>query len=213
MDGPGELAVTASAMLPKRRRFVAFHRADRNFFLVFLLICWVGVIMGFAPAVTLRWNGHARFIAPLILKIHAVAFSSWLVLLTAQILLVRGKRAALHMKLGIAAFALVPIMVVSGYFSEAYTQRWHLAHPPNNFPFFILPIFWVLTFGSLATAALAVRKDPSAHKRLILLATTMIVGAAYDRWLGDALTTAFGDGIGGMLINEFAATDLILFGA
>jgi len=196
-----------------RSRFVAFHRADRNFFLIFLLVCWVGVIMGFAPAVSLRWNGHARFVAPPILKIHAAAFTAWLVLLTAQILLVRSKRTSIHMKLGVAAFALVPIMVVSGYFSEIYTQRWHIAHPPNNFPFFILPIFWMLSFGSLATAALLARKNPGAHKRLILLATTMIVGAAYDRWWGDALTAAFGDGMGGMLINEFAATDLILFGA
>jgi len=209
----GEVAVAAAAVLPKRRRFIAFHRADRNFFLIFLLVCWLGVIMGFAPAVTLRWNGHARFVAPLILKVHAVAFSTWLVLLTVQIWLVRRKNTALHMKLGLAAFALVPVMVVSGYFAEVYTQRWHIAHPPNNFPFFILPIFWVLTFGSLATAALAVRKDPGAHKRLILLATTMIVGAAYDRGWGDALTAAFGDGLGGMLVNEFAATDLILFGA
>ena len=41
----------------------------------------------------------------------------------------------------------------------------------------------------------------------------MIVGAAYDRWWGDALTQAFGDGLGGMLINEFAITDLIIFAA
>jgi uncharacterized membrane protein YozB (DUF420 family) len=209
----GEAAIAAASVLLKRRRFVAFHWADRNFFLIFLLICWVGVIMGFAPAVALRWNGHARFVAPLILKVHAVAFSAWLVLLTAQVLLVRAKHTALHMKLGLAAFALAPVMVVSGYFSEVYTQRWHVAHPPNNFQFFILPIFWMLSFGALATAALVARKNPAAHKRLIVLATTVIVGAAYDRWWGDALTAAFGDGLGGMLINEFGATDLILFGA
>ena len=113
---PVILAAPAPVELPKRRRFVAIHRADRNFFLIFLLICWIGVVMGFAPAVTLRWNGHARFVAPLILKIHAVAFCTWLLLLTAQILLVRYKRAGVHMKLGIAAFGLVPVMVVSGYF-------------------------------------------------------------------------------------------------
>jgi hypothetical protein len=209
----GEVAIEAAAVLPKQRRFLAFHRADRNFFLVFLLVCWIGVIVGFAPAVALRWNGHARFIAPLVLKVHAVAFCAWLLLLSAQILLVRAKHTTLHMKLGVAAFGLVPVMVLSGYFAEIYTQRWHVAHPPNNFPYFILPIFWMLTFGALATAALAARKSPPAHKRLILLATTMIVGAAYDRWWGDALTAAFGDGLGGMLVNEYAATDLILFGA
>jgi uncharacterized membrane protein len=213
MGGPGELAVTAARALPKRTRFVTFHRADRNFFLIFLLICWLGVIMGFAPPAMLRLSGHARFVAPLVLQVHALAFGSWLVLLTAQILLVRAKHAALHMKLGIAAFALVPVMAVSAYFSEIYTQRWHLAHPPNNYAFFIVPIFWVATFTGLATAALAARRNPSAHKRLILLATTVIVGAAYDRWWGDGLTAAFGDGLGGMLVNEFAATDFIFLGA
>lgn len=213
MDMPGELTVMPAAVSSKRPRFTAFHKADRNFFLIFLLICWLGVIMGFAPPAMQRFSGHARFPAPLILKIHAVAFSSWLALLTAQILLVRTRNTRLHMKLGMVAVALIPIMAVSAYLSEIYTQRWHLAHPPNNFAFFIMPIFWVATFTLLATAALIARRNPSAHKRLILLATTMIVGAAYGRWWGDALTRWFGDGIGGMLINTYTATNLIILGA
>ena len=134
-------------------------------------------------------------------------------LLTAQILLVRSKHTALHMKLGVIGVVLVPVMAISAYLSEIYTQRWHIAHPPNNFPFFILPIFWVVTFTALAGAALAAHKNPAAHKRLILLATTVIVGAAYGRWWGDALAAAFGDGLGGMLVNEFLPTNLILAGA
>lgn len=213
MGGSGELAATVTEVPPRRRRFVAFHRRDRNFFLIFLLVCWLGVIMGFTPPALLRFNGHARFAAPLVLKIHALAFSSWLALLTSQILLVRSKHTALHMKLGRVSVGLVPVMAISAYLSEIHTQRWYLAHGTNNFSFFILPIFWVVSFTSLATAAFLSRKNPSAHKRLILLATTMIVGAAYDRWLGDWLTGLFGDGLGGMLVNEYAATNFILFGA
>ena len=212
MEVPRELAVTPAAV-PSKPRFTEFHKADRNFFLIFLLICWLGVVMGFAPPAMQRFSGHARFPAPLILKIHAIAFSSWLALLTAQILLVRTRNTVVHMKLGMIATALIPIMAVSAYFSEIYTQRWHLAHPPNNFAFFIMPIFWVVTFTLLATAAFAARKNPSAHKRLILLATTIIVGAAYGRWWGDALARWFGDGLGGMLINTYAPTNLILLGA
>ncbi len=198
---------------PRRARFTAFHKADRNFFLIFLLICWLGVIMGFAPAAMQRFSGHARFPAPLILKIHAIAFSGWLALLTAQILLVRTRNTVLHMKLGVMAVALIPIMAVSAYYTEIYTQRWHLAHPPNNFAFFIVPIFDVVAFASLATAAVLIRKKPSAHKRLILLATTIIVGAAYGRWLGDALMNAVGDGFAGMLVNTYAGTNLLLLAA
>ena len=212
MATPGELTIAASAV-PARRRFVAFHKYDRNFFLIFLLICWVGVLLGFVPPAIQRFTGHARYVAPLILKVHAIAFSSWLLLLTAQILLVRSRNTALHMKLGVVGVALVPVMAVSAYLSEVYTQRWHLANPPDNYPFFIVPILWASTFAVLATAALAVRRNPAAHKRLILLATTVIVGAAYGRWFGDALTRWFGDGLGGMLINTYAPANLIIVGA
>jgi hypothetical protein len=212
MGTAGEIALARPAM-HKRRRFVAVHRADRNFFLVFLLICWLGVIMGFGPPALNRLNGHPASPAVPAIIIHALAFSSWFVLLTVQTLLVRSRRTALHMKLGMVAVGLIPIMAIATYFAEVFMQRWHLDHPPNNLPFLILPIFWAVGFTLLASAAIASRKDPAAHKRLILLATAIIVGAAYDRWWGDALYNALGEGIGQFLIEEFLATNLILLGA
>ena len=57
----GELAASGPASIPaRRRRFVAFHKSDRNFFLVFLAICWLGVLMGFEPAVAKRIAGEHR---------------------------------------------------------------------------------------------------------------------------------------------------------
>jgi hypothetical protein len=169
--------------------------------------------MGFGPPALQRFHGHPESpaVAPII--IHALAFGSWLGLLTIQTLLIRSKRAALHMKLGAVAVALVPIMAGATCFAEIYMQRWHLAHPPDNLQFLIFPIFWVVTFTFLATGAIAARKNPAAHKRLILLATTVIVGAAYDRWWSDVLTNAFGEGVGALVIEEFLATNLILAGA
>src|SRR3954468_8159535 len=112
MNTSGELPALGATAAPTRRRFVAFHKSDRNFFLIFLLVCWLGVIMGFVHPVLDRIHGHPRFAAPLILKIHMAAFSGWLILLTTQILLVRRRHSALHMKLGLAGMALVPIMAV-----------------------------------------------------------------------------------------------------
>lgn len=209
MATPGEMALGASAA-PKRRRFVAFHKWDCNFFLTFLALCWLGVLMGFKPAVLKRYTGHADYPAPLILQIHAATFSAWLALLTAQIGLIRSGRPKLHMKLGLLGFALVPVMAVSAFFSEVYSQRFYFAHPPNSQAFFILPIFYVIAFTSLATSALALRGNPPAHKRLILLATTIIVGAAYTRWWGETLSRLVGDGLGGMLINSYTGTNLLL---
>lgn len=204
---------TATAQTGTRRRFLAFHKADRNFYLIFLLACWLGVIMGFMPAVSGRLAGRAPYPAPLILQIHALAFSAWLLLLTIQIGLVRLRKLALHMTYGVAGVALIPVMAVSAFASEIYSQRFHFDRPPDNLAFFILPIFYVVSFTTLATWALLARKNPPLHKRLILLATTLIVGAAYARWWGEALADAFGDGYAGMLVNTYAGTNLLLFAA
>ena len=115
------------------------------------------------------------------------------------------------MRLGIVGFALVPLMAVSAFFSEVYSQRFYFAHPPNSQAFFILPIYYVIAFTAFAGAALASRRNPPAHKRLILLATTIIVGAAYARWWGRY--TPIADSLVGMLINSYAAADLLLMGA
>jgi len=48
---------------------------------------------------------------------------------------------------------------------------------------------------------------------LILIATTVIVGAAYARWWGAALDRAFGDDFWGMIVNTFTGTNIILVAA
>lgn len=196
-----------------RRRFVAHHQWDRTFFLAFLALCWLGVLAGFVPAIMLRQAGHADYPAPLILEIHAAAFIGWMFLLTAQILLIRARRPLVHMRLGMVSVALIPVMAVTGFLSEVYSQRFRFAHPPDSQAFFIIAIYYVIAFTILATLGIVARKKPAAHKRLILLATTVIVGAAYGRWIGTPLYDAFGDGFGGMLINTYAGADLLMLGA
>lgn len=205
--------IDAPSPRPRAQRFAAFHKADRNFFLVFLIVCWVGVFMGFAPAVSKRMAGEAQYAAPLILQVHAFAFVGWLALLTIQIVLVRRLRTHQHKLLGMVGFGLLPLMLVSGYASEIFGQRFRFDHGKSDFAFFIVAIFYLVAFGVLASIALLLRKNPPAHKRMILLATTVIVGAAYGRWWGEALFNAFGDDFAGMIVNTFAGTNLIIAAA
>jgi hypothetical protein len=190
------------------RRFVAFHKGDRNFFLAFLALCWLGVALGFARPVTTRFEGHAEYVAPLILQVHMASFLGWMLLLSVQIFLVRSRNTLVHMSLGLSAFALVPIMAVSALLSEAYSQRFH--HKALSEAFFIVPIFEIVAFTSLATAALVFRKSPVTHKRLILMAAAVIVGAAYGRWWDNALIRVFGDGYFGMLVNTYTGCNMLL---
>jgi hypothetical protein len=185
------------------RSFAPFHRWDRTFFFGFVAACWLGTVMGFAPAVIARFSGEAAYKASLVLQVHAFAYPGWLVLLTLQVLLIRTQRAALHRVLGLAALGLIPVMAVTGVWAEILAQRFL---GPQDLPaqsFFIVPLFYTAAFVILAGLALALRRDAPSHKRLILLATATIVGAAYTRWWGEALMAAAGDGYFGMIINTF----------
>lgn len=194
--------------------FAQRHPSDRAFFAAFLAICWIGVLFGFFPASSARILGRADYVAPLILHIHAVSFAGWMALLTVQILLIRNRRPALHMKLGWIGLTLVPIMAYSGIAAELFSQRFYIQRDAGGLDFFILPLMYTVLFPAFALAGLLfARRDPAAHKRLILMATTIIVGAAYARWWGEPLAGLFGDDYTGMVVNSFTGTNLILAAA
>lgn len=192
-------------------RFTPYHAHDRTFFAAFVAICWLGVLFGFFPASSARIAGSADYVAPLILHIHAASFAAWLGLLSFQVLLVRQRRLRLHKQLGIVAVTLIPIMAYSGIAAELYSQRFYIQRDSDGLDFFILPLFNIVAFTAFASAAIwFARRDPAAHKRLLLMATTVIVGAGYARWWGEALTRSFGDAYWGMIVNSFTGTNLIL---
>ncbi len=200
-------------MSSQQSAFAPYHASDRNFFLGFVLLSWFGVLMGFAPASIGRLAGRADYVAPLVLHIHALAFVGWLLLLTSQTLLIRRQNVVLHRKAGLISTLLIPVMAVTAVAAEIYSQRYYLDHPPNSQAFFIIPLFYIAAFTPLAVAAVMLRRDPPAHKRLILLATTVLIGAAYTRWWGASLTAIVGDGFVGMIINTFTATNVIMISA
>ncbi len=165
--------------------------------------------MGCAPAVTARFTGHADYPASFILQLHAIVFPGWLVLLTVQALLIGIRRPALHRLLGLTGFVFVPVMVVTGVWSEILSQRHYSVTDPANQSFFIIPLAYMAVFPLLAGAGLWMRKSPTAHKRLMLLATAWIVAAAYARWWGAGLAVLTGDGYAGMLVTVYAGFYLL----
>src|SRR5882757_5844551 len=87
--------------------------ADRNAFLLFTALVWVGVLSGFGT----ESFDHLRKYGldyPLIVHFHAVAFVGWLVLFTVQVALIRTARPDVHRRLGTAAIALAVAMMVLG---------------------------------------------------------------------------------------------------
>jgi hypothetical protein len=117
--------------------------------------------------------------------VHALIFVGWLVLLTAQLLLIRNGRLDIHRRLGMAAAWLIPVMVVVALATAWTVQRQAALLPGPHDPQFISINFTdMLGFATLAVAGFALRRDPSAHKRLIILSTLYLSTAGFARlWL------------------------------
>lgn len=202
--------IAATGTSPKRPRpFAPSHPWDRNFFLVYVAIIWVGIFAGFVPEII----KHAKSGAPpypAIIHVHGVLFVSWLALLTAQVLLIRSRKLRLHKKLGMAAVVLAPLMVVIGIATGLTMHKLHLGTPESDTPFLSVQLLDMVGFGALVAAGISARKSPSAHKRLMLLATLSIADAGFARWLGSDLH--FGDGISFFYVELFLPTAALILG-
>jgi hypothetical protein len=202
--------IAAPGPSPKKRTpFAPRHAWDRNFFLAYVGVIWVGILAGFVPEIV----AHARSndpAYPTIIHVHGVTFVSWLLLLTVQALLIRNRKVRLHRRLGVAAAVLAPTMVVVGLITSLTLDRLELPTSKADPAFLSIQLFDLLEFGTLAIAAVAARKMPSAHKRLILLATLSIADAGFARWLGSSLH--FGDGVIFSYIELFLPTGLLILG-
>ncbi len=180
------------AMTAGGARFAPRAKRDRDFFLLMVALIWLGILMGFVPDIAAHIRTH-KPAYPLIVHIHAAAFVGWLCLLTTQVALIRGGRADIHRKLGIAGAILASVMVVLALAASVIVDRLHFGTPLNDPSFLAIQLADILDFGVLVAAAIIWRKTPSAHKRLILLATIFIANAGFSRWWGEPIAKLVGD--------------------
>jgi uncharacterized membrane protein YozB (DUF420 family) len=218
MGGGFNMTAEAVAPLPRGRRgFAPWHKWDRNFFLILLALIWCQIVFGFGSDMMRRAAAQAAPF-PAIVHVHAVVFVAWLALLTTQIWLIRRGRAATHMKLGIAGMLLAPVMVVLGIAAAiqndiAAAARHGVPMPPPDHPAFLAIQFSdVLAFAGLAGAAFLLRRNASAHKRLILLATLCLVNAGFARWLGPGIHALMGMGFWASMAALNLGPDVLVAG-
>jgi hypothetical protein len=151
----------------------------------------LAVVVGFAPTYYLKVFGEAPLATisgggfTTLFHVHAVLFSGWVALFIVQTTLVANRRVAVHRRLGIAGGLLAAAMVSVGT-ATAIEGAARGAAPPGVDPlvFLAIPLFDMLTFAAFVAAALWLRANKEAHKRLMLLAYVSLLGAAMARWPG-----------------------------
>jgi len=160
---------------------------DRAFFSGMAIIMACAVFTGFARTYYLSayFGTHAttsgRPFSTLI-RVHAALFTTWVLLFLVQTSLVAARRVAIHRLLGVAVAVLAAAMIVVGTATAIDGTR-HGAAPPGLDPlsFLAIPIGDMVVFTVLIAAALTLRRNKEAHKRLMLLAYAAILVAAVAR--------------------------------
>lgn len=149
-------------------------RDDRTASAVWLGILWVGVIAGFG--VDFPRFLHENPPAPKgILALHAPVFIVWLLLLTAQVLLVLSDRVAWHRKLGWFMAGWACLIAVLGPWAAIASQAVNLNNPPLGDPQFIsVNIVDIGGFLALLAWGISLRKNPAAHRRMMMLAAVAL---------------------------------------
>jgi threonine/homoserine/homoserine lactone efflux protein len=199
--------------LAPREPFAPNHPWDHNFFALLVALMWLGVLGGFVPEVIQHVAKHQKPF-PWIIHVHAVFFMGWLVLLTAQVGLIRLRRPDLHRRLGALMVFWAAAMIVVGPTTAVVMDRLHLSEGagPDATAFFAVQGSDILSFALLVGAAFLLRGQPSAHKRLMLLGTLYITDAGFGRLLGDPISHLLGRGEVGSFLGLYAGVDLLVLG-
>ena len=180
------------------------HAIDRWIF-VFTAVWFIAIVLtGFVPDAIMKVAAvqtGQRPAFPPVLHVHGVLMGTFLLLLLTQAVLMATGRRELHVRVGIAAFVMVPILVLVGSIlaPTIYHQMWNFAQaaPPEMKAklqqrlldlenILLLQIRIGIMFPLFLALGLSVRgSNVGLHKRMMFLGTAMPLPAAFDRmsWL------------------------------
>lgn len=204
------IAVPSAGGLPVYRP--VNRTVERVFYTGMALVLCICVYIGFSPTYFQAGVLRAPLPSP-ILHYHGAAFTLWMLLFTIQAALISARRVKWHRTLGTIAFCLPPIMIVLGIAAaiDAYHRGVHIG-PLDTAVSAAIPLIGIVIFAVVIFASWRARRRPDAHKRLILIATMGLVGAAFGRFPWDriGLPPAAGAATGvGVLLVLLLAFELI----
>lgn len=165
------------------QRAVDMRIVDRWAYVGIAGMLFLVALMGFAPRSVAILSGQ-RANPPLVVHVHAATMALWMTLLLAQSLLMATGRRALHKTLGIASLVLAPALVgtMIAVAIWRYGDRVQLGQAEQGANTLMSQGRAILYFSLFYVWAIAVRRrDPDTHKRMLILATLVLVPAAIAR--------------------------------
>ncbi len=154
-------------------------RDDRTPSAVWLGILWAGMIAGFG----VDFSGFVKQLPPppKVIWVHAFVFTVWMFVLTAQVLLVLRDRVAWHRKFGWFAVFWACLMAVLGPWA-AIASMVVRPYGPLGPPFLAVNLVDIAGFLALLAWGIMLRKNPAAHRRMMILATVSLADPGFARF-------------------------------
>lgn len=155
------------------------HKNLSKAYLAFAIIGILVTIIGFIPTYFKPLLEAKNF--GLVFHFHGLFAASWLILFLIQTTLINKKNVKLHMKLGYSGLFIMAGLVISLQV-VGFTQSGILVQEgSDNVVTFLGTILDSLTFGILVLFGIINRKRIEAHKRLMLLATILLLWVSWVR--------------------------------
>jgi hypothetical protein len=180
---------------------ISLRWVEKYFYLCMSLLIAAVVIYGFSHTVENKLI-HANPRRPILLWVHAILFSSWVAFYITQSVLVRIRKVELHRTLGWAGAALGTSMIVVGPWVAVLMARFDTSqlHRANRDAFLIVPLSDMAAFAICFGLAILWRKVPELHRRLMLIATCVLTGAAFGRIAVMHSPLSFYGGVDGLIL-------------
>jgi hypothetical protein len=150
------------------------------------------VVFGFSFTID-RNLIHPAIPRPRILYLHAAVFSGWLLFFLFQSILVRSRHVSWHRRVGwfgAGLGAVIPVLGTATAIEMAHFNgaQLHQTHVEADL---MIPLWDMVAFTAAFGLAIAWRKRPDAHRRLVLVATCALTAAAFGRFPAYLLNPTF----------------------
>jgi hypothetical protein len=122
---------------------------------------------------------------------HGVAMTAWLGLLVAQAALIRSGRRALHRRLGLLSYVLVPVIVVVTARFAHYTLREVPSLGTYGLFFLALVLLTLVAFVTLFGLAMFFKDQPAIHARFMIATLFPLFTPVTDRLAGRFMPSIF----------------------
>jgi len=159
-----------------------FNMNMRLFFVVMAAAVIVIVFAGFAPTFYLRGSFTQDRPMSFLLHVHGIVFSAWVLVFFVQTLLIARGSRRLHQRIGWIAVAIAVTMVTLVVAAMIEQLRRVGGFPPPPLAL-ALSAFDIVVFAILVGMAIYLRKQPNWHKRFMLSATILLLGAPMFRFV------------------------------